>query len=286
MPGQTKDKNGDFRRRVHEIIFEADTPAGKWFDICLLVSIAASVLIVILESVKEIDAVYGPTFEYLEWIFTILFTIEYLLRLYSVLSAWKYATSFFGIIDLISILPTYLSVFFPGQQYFLVVRALRLLRIFRVFKLAHFLSAGDVIVKSLRASQAKITVFLTFILLVVLIMGAFMYVIEGGSNPRFSSIPQGMYWAIVTLTTVGYGDITPITNLGRFVSAIVMILGYAVIAVPTGIISAEFIQTARNADKVSTMVCRHCSKEGHEKDAIYCKYCSKPLHEEEDELIQ
>jgi voltage-gated potassium channel len=280
MSGQAERTSERLRKRLHEIIFEADTTAGKWFDVILLVSISASVLIVILESVESIDQRFGPLFDALEWFFTILFSIEYLMRLYVVLSPWRYATSFFGIIDLISILPTYFSLFFPGHQYFLVIRALRLLRIFRVFKLGHFLTEGDVIIRSLRASQPKITVFLTFIILVVLIIGSLMYLVEGGTNPGFSSIPQGMYWAIVTLTTVGYGDITPITNLGRFLSALVMILGYAVIAVPTGIVSAEFIEANRRKSKgVSTQVCRYCSREGHPEGATYCWHCGANMEE-------
>jgi len=281
MPGQPERTNDGLRKKMHEVIFEADTPAGKWFDVILLISISTSVLVVILESVESIDQQYGRLFDALEWFFTILFSIEYLLRLYVVLSPLRYASSFFGIIDLISILPTYFSFFFPGQQYFLVIRALRLLRIFRVFKLGHFLSEGDIILRSLRASQPKITVFLTFIILVVLIIGSLMYLIEGGTNSGFSNIPQGMYWAIVTLTTVGYGDITPITNLGRFLSALVMILGYAVIAVPTGIVSAEFIQASnrRKSRRVSTQVCRHCSLEGHPEGAAYCWHCGAKMED-------
>ncbi len=263
------------KEKIHEIIFEADTPPGKAFDIALLVAIVASVLAVILESVSEYQAKIGGVLYVLEWVFTIFFTIEYLLRLYCVYRPLKYATSFFGIIDLLAILPTYLSLFFLGAQTLLVIRILRLMRIFRIFKLGHFLIEGAVIVRSLRASRAKITVFLLFIFLMVTIIGSVMYLVEGAQgNEGFSSIPRGIYWAIVTLTTVGYGDITPITELGQLLSAMVMILGYAVLAVPTGIVSAEMIRTSR---KNNTQSCRYCGREGHDDDAAFCKHCGEKL---------
>ena len=265
-----------FKEKIHEIIFEADTPAGKAFDIVLLVAILASVLVVMLESVSFIEEKYGQIFYFLEWAFTILFTVEYLLRLYSVYHPRKYATSFFGVIDLLAIIPTYLSVFIAGSQYLLVIRALRLLRVFRIFKLGHFLKEGNIIMDALRASRAKITVFLVFILLLVTIIGAMMYLVEGDHNPSFSSIPRSMYWAVVTLTTVGYGDITPQTEVGQFLSAVVMILGYAVIAVPTGIVSSEFIK--QEGTSTNTQACRYCGQEGHDDDAVYCKYCGNPIH--------
>ncbi len=278
MPSDSKRQSDKLKIKLYEIIFEAETPAGKWFDIILLITIALSVLVVILESVDSINSRFGYYLDLLEWFFTILFSIEYLLRMYAVRSPIHYATSFFGIIDLVSVLPTYLSLFIVNSQYFLVIRAFRLLRIFRIFKLGHFLREGNVIIKSMKASQPKITVFLTFVLLMVLIIGSLMYVVEGGSNPEFSSIPQGIYWAVVTLTTVGYGDITPITNLGKFLSAVVMILGYAVIAVPTGIVSAQFIE-AELSSRVSSESCRNCSREGHDIDAEYCKFCGYKLKE-------
>lgn len=270
-------KPESLRSRLHKIIFEADTPAGKTFDVILLIVIAASVFIVVLESMEPIQAKYGDVFNWLEWIFTGIFTIEYILRLYSVKKPWKYASSFFGVVDLLAILPTYLSLIAIGSQQLIVIRALRLIRIFRIFKLGHFLNESDVIINSLRASRAKITVFLTFVLLMVLIIGSTMYVVEGSSNPSFSDIPRSIYWAIVTLTTVGYGDITPITAIGQFLSAAVMILGYAVLAVPTGIVSAEMVF---RKTQHTTQSCEHCGKEGHDLDATFCKYCGEKLDTE------
>jgi voltage-gated potassium channel len=273
------DKRNQLREKLHEIIFEADTPAGKIFDIGLLITIAASVLVVMLESIAPLQKKYSEIFLILEWTFTILFTIEYALRLYSVYRPMKYATSFFGVVDLLAILPTYLSLIVQGTHYLIVIRALRLLRVFRILKLGHFLKEGDVIMKALLASRAKITVFLTFVMLMVVIIGSIMYLIEGDSNDSFSSIPRGIYWAIVTLTTVGYGDITPTTAIGQFFSAVVMILGYAIIAVPTGIVSAEFISEMREDLGNNTQACRYCGREGHADDAVYCKYCGEILNE-------
>ena len=231
-----------------------------------------------LESVEHIDAKYHKLFYFLEWVFTIFFTIEYFLRLYCVYRPMKYATSFFGIIDLLAIIPTYISLFLTGTHYLLVIRALRLLRVFRIFKLANFLKEGKVISSALKASQAKITVFLVFILLMVTILGSIMYMVEGGQDSNFTSIPRSIYWAIVTLTTVGYGDIAPQTELGQFLASIVMIMGYAVIAVPTGIVSAEMVN-ANNAEPTNTQACRYCTTEGHDDDAIYCKNCGEILNE-------
>ena len=263
------------RERLHEIIFEADTPAGKALDVALLIMILLSVAVVMLESIAELNRLYHQWFLMLEWTFTILFTLEYLLRLYSIRRPWWYAASFFGVIDLLAIIPTYLSLFIAGTHYLIVIRALRLLRVFRIFKLGHFMKEGFIIIKAIQASRAKIFVFLSFITVLVLIIGSVMYLVEGGSNPGFSSIPRSIYWSIVTLTTVGFGDITPQTGLGQFLSAIVMILGYAVIAVPTGIVSAEFIQQARSPQ--NTQACQYCGREGHADDARYCKYCGHAL---------
>ena len=264
------------REKIHEIIFEADTPTGKVFDIILLVAILLSLIIVMVESVDSLSSAYSEWFFWAEWILTILFSIEYLLRVYCVLRPWKYMLSFYGIIDFLAILPSYLSLLIVGSQYLLVIRGLRLIRVFRIFKLGHFLNEGDVIIKALRASRAKITIFLTFISLVTVIIGALMYLIEGGSNPNFSSIPRSIYWSIVTLTTVGYGDITPITAIGQFLSAMVMILGYAVLAVPTGIVSAEMVSV--NNQRNNTQACRYCGQEGHDDDARHCKYCGELLN--------
>lgn len=265
------------RNRLHEIIFEADTPAGKAFDVVLLILIVISLLVVILESVADLNLRFHRVFITIEWILTILFTIEYILRLYTVRRPLYYATSFFGVIDLLAILPTYLVVIFSGAQYFLVIRALRLLRIFRIFKLGHFLKEGDFLMKALRASRIKISIFLFFIVVTVTIIGALMYVVEGTHNPGFSSMPRSIYWTIVTLTTVGFGDITPNTSLGQFIASIVMVLGYAVIAVPTGIVSAEMVQQNRSSEEVSTQACPACGQDGHTPDAVFCKYCGHAL---------
>ncbi len=266
------------KEKIHEIIFEADTPMGKAFDVALLILIMASVLVVMLESVHNLQTRYSSFFYALEWGFTIVFTIEYILRLYCVYRPIKYASSFFGIIDLLAILPTYISLFIYGTQYLLVIRGLRLLRVFRIFKLGHFLAEADTIVKALRASRAKITVFLTFVLLLVIVIGSVMYLVEGGQNDGFSSIPRAIYWTIVTLTTVGYGDITPVTELGQFLSAFIMILGYAIIAVPTGIVSAEMVADMKGISRRNTQACRYCGREGHSDDAVYCKYCGERLN--------
>lgn len=268
--------NKSFRQRLYDIIFEADTPAGKAFDVSLLILILLSILVVMLESITSFRVTYGTLFKQLEWMFTILFTIEYVLRLYCTKNTRAYATSFFGVVDVLAILPTYLSLFAIGYQQLIVIRALRLIRIFRIFKLGHFLNEGTTISNALRASWAKIVVFLAFVLLLVLIIGSVMYVVEGTVNPGFSDIPSSMYWAIVTLTTVGYGDITPITPFGQFLSAAVMMLGYAIIAVPTGIVSAEMVSQRNKI--YTTQVCPHCHREGHDVDATYCKYCSGDLN--------
>lgn len=267
------------RDRIHEIIFEADTPFGKYFDISLMVLIVLSVITVSLESSDEWNNKYHDTFVTLEWFFTIIFTIEYLLRIWVTIKPWKYILSFYGIIDLLAIVPTYLSLFLAGTQYFVVIRIIRLLRVFRVFKLGKFLTEGDQLRRAMIASRNKITVFLFAVSLLVVIIGSMMYLIEGGSNVGFSSIPRAIYWAIVTLTTVGYGDITPQTDIGQFLSAMVMILGYAIIAVPTGIVTNEMISLG-SAKKTNTQVCRYCTEEGHDDDAVYCKYCGGRLNED------
>ncbi|OAV44346.1 ion transporter [Lewinella sp. 4G2] len=274
--------NRRIRNRVHEIIFEADTPTGKFFDILLLVMIVLSVITVMLESSDDYQASYGQLFLVLEWGFTILFTVEYLLRLWVTIRPWKYATSFYGIIDLLAILPTYLTIFLSGfgAQAFVIIRILRLLRVFRIFKLGKFLGEGDQLRRALIASRNKITVFLFAVTLLVIIIGAIMYLVEGGSNEGFSSIPRAVYWAIVTLTTVGYGDITPKTNIGQFLSAMVMIIGYAIIAVPTGIVTNEMLSSTNRDKHRNTQVCRYCAKDGHDNDAIHCKYCGGRLNEE------
>ncbi|MEN0047126.1 MAG: ion transporter [Bacteroidota bacterium] len=278
-----KDRN-QLRDQIHEVIFEADTPLGKRFDITIMVLIVGSVLVVMLESVESLDDQYHDLFKAIEWIFTIIFTIEYALRLYSVRYTWRYASSFYGIVDFLAIIPTYLTLLIPGTtaSSLLVIRALRLMRVFRIFKLGHFMSEGRIIMKAMQASRTKISVFLFFILIMVTIIGSVMYLVEGAyDKTAFTSIPKSVYWAIVTLTTVGFGDITPQTSLGQFLSAVVMILGYAVIAVPTGIVSSELIEQAKKLN-TNTQACRYCSKEGHDDDAEYCKYCGNILNEPHD----
>ena len=263
-----------WRARLHEIIFEADTPVGRAFDLALLLAIILSVIAVCLESVAEIRVRYGMWLRAAEWVFTLLFTFEYVLRLMSVNRPLRYARSFFGVVDLLAILPTYLSLVVAGSQSLLVIRALRLLRVFRVLKLAHFVREAQVLAAAIRASVRKIIVFVGTVLTLVLIIGALMYLIEGDGN-GFTSIPQSIYWAIVTLTTVGYGDIAPQTVPGRLLASLVMIMGYGIIAVPTGIVTVSLVGAARK--EASTQVCQECSAEGHDPDAAYCKYCGSHL---------
>lgn len=262
-----------WRARLHEVIFEAETPAGRGFDILLLWMILLSVIAVMLETVASVRASHGPLLQVIEWGFTIAFTIEYLARLACVRRPVLYATSFFGIVDLLAIVPTYLSLLIPGSQTLLVIRALRLMRLFRILKLARFVREGNELLLALRGSRRKIIVFLGWILGLVTILGSLMYVVEG-SESGFTSVPRGVYWAIVTLTTVGYGDITPQTTLGQMISAFVMILGYCIIAVPTGIVSAEM---ARPIVPPTTEACPSCSREGHDQDAVYCKFCGHAI---------
>ena len=263
-----------WRARLHEIIFEADTRAGKAFDVGLLLTITASLVAVSLETVSPYGTEHGRTLRLLEWGFTLVFSVEYALRLFCVQRPLAYARSFYGIVDLLAIFPTYLSVLFPGAQSFLIVRALRLLRVFRIFKLARFVGEIDVLRTALRQSRRKITVFVITLLTIVVIMGALMYLLEGDES-GFTSIPRGMYWAIVTMTTVGYGDISPQTPLGQVVASVLMVMGYGLLAVPTGIFSAELIELTRKP--VSTQVCPSCSAEGHDADAVYCKFCGVSL---------
>ena len=263
-----------WRYRLHEIVFEADTPGGRLFDVLLLTAIVTSVAAVMLESVPSVRARHGAALLRVEWGFTILFTVEYLVRLAGVRYPSRYALSFFGIVDLLAIVPTYLSLFLPGSQALLVVRVLRMIRVFRVLKLGRYLAGGQEIGHALRASRPKIVVFLASVVSIAVVMGALLYLIEGEAN-GFTSIPRGVYWAIVTMTTVGYGDISPGTVPGQMVAAVLMIAGYAIIAVPTGIVSVAFAQRA--AHPVSTQACLACSAEGHDVDAAFCKYCGESL---------
>ncbi len=261
--------------KMHEVIFEADTPSGKFFDVLLLWAILISVLAVMLETVESISQNHGTLLVILEWAFTILFSIEYVLRLISVGKPMKYALSFMGIVDLLSILPTYLSFFLVGSQYLLVIRTIRLLRVFRILKLTRYVSEAQALKSALKASAVKITVFIGGVIVLVLILGCLMYIIEGPEH-GFTSIPTSMYWTIVTITTVGYGDIAPSTTLGQTIASAIMLIGYGIIAVPTGIVTVQFARS-KSKEQLTTQACPECSKEGHDLDAKYCKYCGESL---------
>jgi len=293
--------NHEKREDAYRIIFGTETPTGRAFDIILLVLIVVSIILVMLESVEDLNRKYHHIFVVIEWFLTIIFTIEYCVRLYVVRRPLKYMTSFFGVVDFLAILPSYLSLILVGAHYFLVVRALRLLRIFRVFKLGRYLGESQILIRALQASRVKITVFLMAVLNSVVVIGAIMYLVEGNANSGFDSIPRSVYWAIVTITTVGYGDIAPATTLGQFLAAVLMILGYAILAVPTGIVSAELVQvkddvteeikeeiheithtlehmTEINHSHIKTdVMCSNCEHSGHDVDAEYCKYCGEIL---------
>ena len=268
-PLTDRPNEGGLRSRLHKIIFGVKTPAGKAFDVCLLWAILLTVLAVLLESVPSIQERYGLALRIAEWFFTILFTIEYGLRLWTVGHARTYALSFFGIVDLLAILPTYLSAILIGSQSLAVVRTIRLLRVFRVLKLVRHLQEAHGLMQALRSSRPKIVVFLTGVLSIAILFGTVMYLVEG-DDAGFTSIPAGIYWAVVTVTTVGYGDIAPRTPLGQILALVLMILGYAIIAVPTGIVSAELALGQRS---VSSRACRACGQKGHEPDAAYCRTC-------------
>ena len=265
-----------WKRRLYQVIFESDTRAGRFFDVALIICILASVVVVMLDSVGPIRALHGQFLYGVEWFFTILFTIEYILRLLCVGRPIRYAGSFFGVIDLLSILPTYLSILLPGSRYLIVIRILRVLRVFRVLRLAQYMGESRLLLQALRASRRKVSVFLFTVLTLVVVLGSLIYMVEGEEH-GFTSIPKSIYWAIVTLTTVGYGDIAPQTPLGQFVAVIVMIIGYGIIAVPTGIVTVEMSQAFRQ--KASAVVCPSCSAEGHDSDAVHCKRCGAQLEE-------
>lgn len=262
------------RGRLNEVIFGVDTRAGRAFDIALILVIVLSVVAVLLESVAAVRMEHGRMLLTAEWVFTVLFTVEYLLRLYCAKSPRGYAFSFFGVVDFIGTVPTYLSMILPGAQFLLVIRLVRILRVFRVLRLAQFLTEADTLVRALRASRHKILVFVFSVMTLVVILGSLMYLIEGAEN-GFTSIPRSIYWAIVTLTTVGYGDISPQTNLGQALAAVVMIMGYGIIAVPTGIVTAEL--TRRESGHHVAMECSTCGIREHDIDAIYCRRCGERL---------
>ena len=266
-----------FRQKIHEIIFEADTTNGKLFDIILLAAILLSIIGVMLESVYEIDRKYHELIIAFEWGFTILFTIEYFFRIYAVNRPFKYIFSFMGIVDLLAIIPTYLIFILPAAHSLSVIRAIRLIRIFRIFKLSRYLRGAHTMQIALRSSRPKIIVFLLSVILLVIILGTLMYVIESGARTNgFENIPNSIYWAIITLTTVGYGNIVPMTIFGKIVASFIMILGYGIIAVPTGIVTAEF--SRKRKEKVNTQVCPDCTAEGHEMEAKFCNKCGAELN--------
>ncbi|MEL0650304.1 MULTISPECIES: ion transporter [unclassified Algibacter] len=280
---QTSKKH--WKIRLHEIIYEADTPKGKLFDVILLIAIIASIVLVMLESIKSFDAKYHNLLNISEWIITILFSIEYIARIVTVKKPLKYVTSFYGIIDLLSTSPKYISLLFGGIHALAALRALRLLRVFRILKLARFLGASQVLTNSLKASRAKISVFLFAVLILSIIFGTLMYLIEGEVS-GFTSIPVSVYWCIVTLTTVGFGDIAPITPIGQLIAAIIMILGYGIIAVPTGIVSAEYVNQSKDKDatpqkpkvNLNSQSCQNCLASNHKDEAEFCYNCGNKLH--------
>jgi voltage-gated potassium channel len=263
-----------WRDQLNIVVNGTDTPAGRGFDVVLLVLILASVLVVMIESVPSIAREHAWSLRVAEWSFTAIFTVEYFLRLASVPRARRYALSFLGFVDLMAILPAYLGLVFTGAHSLAVVRALRLLRVFRILKLTHYLGEARTLGVALRASRVKITVFLFTVIVIVVIVGTLMYVVEGPKS-GFNSIPLSMYWAIVTLTTVGYGDIAPVTVVGRFIASLLMILGYGIIAVPTGIVSAEMVRAVRGNQ--SPITCPRCGKDTHETDARHCSRCGERL---------
>lgn len=272
------EKIGQFelwRERIHVIIEGTDTRLGRAFDLLLLVAIVASVMVVMLDSVLALQLQYGELFNVLEWVFTILFTIEYGLRLFSAPNRLRYALSFYGIVDLLSLLPSYLSLFISGIQYLLVIRVLRILRIFRILKLMTYMQQAGFLVTALRSSRQKIIVFFLSVMLLVTIFGSVVYVVEGAEH-GFTSIPVSIYWAIVTLTTVGYGDISPKTPLGQTIASLIMITGYSIIAVPTGLFTAELTKTMR--PQLQPISCSNCGKFGHATGANFCDRCGHDLH--------
>ena len=265
--------------KLYEIIFEADTRSGKFFDVVLLVVILISVLLVMLESVPGIRKVHHELLVSLEWIITGIFTFEYITRIIIVKKPWRYIFSFYGIIDFLAVIPSYLGLIVISYQSLMVIRVLRLLRVFRILKLTRYTAAGRTLARAIWNSREKISVFIYFVIILVILIGTIMYLVEGEAS-GFISIPASIYWAIVTLTTVGYGDISPVTPFGQFLASIVMILGYAIIAIPTGIVTAEMI---RPSTRENTQVCSNCMYDRHDDDADYCKKCGEKLHPEKDQ---
>lgn len=278
--------SGPLRQRLYHIVFLSDDPPGKAFDVVLIVAIVASVTVVMLESVASIEARFAGPLRAAEWFFTALFTIEYLVRLSIVKRQRDYALSFFGLVDFLSVVPTYLSLLIPGAQALLVVRILRVLRIFRVLKLAHYLNEAETLSRALVASRRKIAVFIFVVLTIVTVMGSLMYVVEGGEN-GFDSIPRSVYWAVVTLTTVGYGDISPVTPLGQAVALMIMIMGYGIIAVPTGIVTVELNRERQSEEAARRHAeCPVCGLGSHDSDARFCKRCGECLLKDPDPTLR
>lgn len=266
-----------WRAKLHRIVFESETHAGRIFDIILMILIVLSVLTVMLDSIQVVRDTYGDQLQVLEWSFTVIFGIEYLLRLAATLRPWRYAMSFFGIIDLLAVLPTLLSLLFPGVHYLLAIRVFRIIRILRIFHFLEYLREWQMLLRALQASQARIMAFLFSILIAVTFLGSMMYVVEGRES-GFTSIPRSIYWAIVTLTTVGYGDIAPQTPLGQVIAGIVMIMSYGVLAVPTGIVTVQLSAMQRYQNRHITRNCPTCGRDGHDLDAGFCKHCGGTLH--------
>ncbi len=275
MKSKKETEGSKWQMKLHEIIYESDKPAGKLFDVVLLAFILLSILVVMLDSVSQLHAQYGDAFYIIEWVFTIIFTIEYILRLICIRRPLRYVFSVLGLIDLLAIIPTYLSFIIAGSQSLLVLRALRLLRIFRIFRLVHFLSEMRFLSVAISNSLRKISIFILVLLTAVVILGSIIYLVEGRQN-GFTSIPQSVYWAIVTITTVGYGDIAPVTPLGKLIASFIMLLGYGIIAVPTGIVTTEMALAARSK-KPDNRACPSCGREGHDADAKFCKFCGAEL---------
>lgn len=271
-----KKKKYTFKQKLHEIIYEADTKAGKWFDILLLWVIIISIITVMLESIENIDEKYHNILNITEWVITILFSLEYILRIITIKKPFKYIFSFYGIVDFLSTIPKYLSLFVGSSSHFLVaVRALRLIRVFRILKLVRYIGEANSLGRALKASRAKILVFITSVIIISIILGTIMYLIEGPEN-GFKNIPHSVYWTIVTLTTVGYGDIAPQTPLGQFIASIVMILGYGIIAIPTGIVGAAYVTQNKKVD-TNTQACSNCMAQNHKDGAKYCYNCGNSL---------
>ena len=276
IPAERLTSRSRWRARLHEIIFESDTRAGRAFDVALLILILVSLASVMLESVTETRREYGRMLQAVEWTITLLFTVEYVLRLLAVDRPWRYALSFYGLVDFLAIAPGYLSLFLPEARSLMVIRAIRLLRVFRILKLAHFLSEAQQLLRALRASRRKIIVFLGAVITSVVIAGTLMYLIEGEAH-GFTSIPVSMYWAVVTMTTVGYGDIAPRTPLGQLLASMLMILGYGIIAVPTGIMTTELFRASLPSKPPTSQACPSCMAHGHDADARHCKFCGALL---------